>query len=250
MPATIAYDFTGSVVVVSGAASGIGAATARAVVAAGGHVIAVDVDAARLAGLAERREQIEPHPIDVATPAAVKALVRDVVLKHGHVDAAVLAAAVQVRTPLDDIDDADWRRHMTVNVDGVFHFIRELIPIMKRQRSGSIVCFTSGLVGMGWPGAAAYAASKGALLGLAKCAAVELKDHGVRVNVLSPGLVATPIWLNVADANEIAMYERSFGVSEPEAVVPSVLYLISDASANLTGTVMERRLVPSVKEKL
>jgi NAD(P)-dependent dehydrogenase (short-subunit alcohol dehydrogenase family) len=61
---------------------------------------------------------------------------------------------------------------------------------MKRQRRGSILVFTSGLVNTGWPGAAAYAASKGALIGLAKCAALELRDHGVRVNVLSPGLVA------------------------------------------------------------
>jgi len=249
MPATVSYDFTGIVVVITGAASGIAAATAHAVAAAGGRVIAVDVDAAGLSALAAGQRGIEPHPLDVADSGAVKALVRDVTLRTGRIDAAVLAAAVQSRTPVDAIEDADWRRHMAVNLDGVFHFVRELAPVMKQQRSGSIVCFTSGLVGMGWPGAAAYAASKGALLGLAKCAAVELKDHGVRVNVLSPGLVATPIWLNVANADEIAMYERSLGVSEPEAVVPSVLYLISDAAANLTGTVMERRLVPRGKEE-
>ena len=249
MPATVSYDFTGSVVVLTGAASGIAAATARAVALAGGRVIARDVDAARLGQLAEGRDLIEPHVLDVVDPVAVKDLVDDVLARHGRIDAAVLAAAVQTRTPLAKIGDVDWRRHMAVNLDGVFHFMRELSPIMKRQRSGALVCFTSGLVGMGWPGAAAYAASKGALLGLAKCAAVELKDFGVRVNVLSPGLVATPIWLNVASADEIAMYECSLGVSEPDAVVPSVLYLISDASANLTGTVMERRLVPGGKQE-
>jgi NAD(P)-dependent dehydrogenase (short-subunit alcohol dehydrogenase family) len=244
MPATISYDFTGSVVLVSGSASGIAAASARAVAAAGGRVIGVDVDSAGLACLAKDHDRIEPHTLDVADPAAVKALVGDVVARHGRIDSAVLAAAVQIRTPIEDIGDAEWRRHMAVNLDGVFHFIRELSPIMKRQRSGAIVCFTSGLVGMGWPGAAAYAASKGGLLGLAKCAAVELKEHGVRINVLSPGLIATPIWLNVASSDEIAMYERSLGVSKSESVVPSVLYLISEASNNLTGTVMERRLVP------
>jgi NAD(P)-dependent dehydrogenase (short-subunit alcohol dehydrogenase family) len=244
MPATISYDFTGSVVLVTGVASGIAAATARAVAAAGGRVIGIDVDTEGLARLAEAHDKIEPHTLDVADPAAVKTLVGDVVARHGRIDAAVLAAAMQVRTPIEDIADAEWRRHMAVNLDGVFHFIRELTPVMKRQRSGAIVCFTSGLVGMGWPGAAAYAASKGALLGLAKCAAVELKEHGVRINVLSPGLVATPIWLNVAARDEIAMYERSLGVSKPESVVPSVLYLISEASNNLTGTVLERRLVP------
>jgi NAD(P)-dependent dehydrogenase (short-subunit alcohol dehydrogenase family) len=244
MPAAVSYDFTGSVVLVSGSASGIAAATARAIAAAGGHVIGVDVDAAGLARLAKGHRMIEPHTLDVADPASVKALVEVVITRHGRIDAAVLAAAIQTRTPIEGISDLEWRRHMAVNLDGVFHFIRELSPVMKRQRSGAIVCFTSGLVGMGWPGAAAYAASKGALLGLAKCAAVELKEHGVRVNVLSPGLVTTPIWLNVASGDEIAMYERSLGVSQPEGVVPSVLYLISEASENLTGTVLERRLVP------
>jgi NAD(P)-dependent dehydrogenase (short-subunit alcohol dehydrogenase family) len=99
-------------------------------------------------------------------------------------------------------------------------------------------------VNTGWPGAAAYAASKGALIGLAKCAAQELRPYGVRVNVLSPGLVATPIFLDVASAEERALYESTVGISQPEEVVPTVLYLISEASASLTGAVIERRLVP------
>jgi NAD(P)-dependent dehydrogenase (short-subunit alcohol dehydrogenase family) len=143
------------------------------------------------------------------------------------------------------MSDADWRRHMAVNIDGVFYCLRELAPVMKRQRRGAILVFTSGLVNMGWPGASAYAASKGALIGLAKCAALELRDYGVRVNVLSPGLVATPIFLDVASDEERAMYENSVGVSPPEAVVPTVLHLISDASASMTGAVIERRLVPT-----
>lgn len=244
MPATIRYDFSGSVVLVTGAASGIAAASAVACAEAGGTVIGLDVDRDGLARLAARNARIATEVVDVAEPEAVRMAVARAVASHGRIDAAVLAAAIQVRTPLDEISDQDWRRHMAVNLDGVFHVMREVAPIMKRQRSGAIVCFTSGLVDMGWPGASAYAASKGALLGLAKCAAVELKGHGVRVNVLSPGLVATPIWLNVASEAEVAMYERALGISEPDAVVPSVLYLISEASANLTGTVLERRIVP------
>ena len=244
MPASITYDFSGSVVLITGAASGIAAATAVACAEAGGSVIGLDVDRDGLARLAARNGRIATEVVDVADPEAVRGAVARAVASHGRIDAAVLAAAIQARTPIEEVSDAEWRRHMAVNLDGVFHVMREVAPVMKRQRSGAIVCFTSGLVGMGWPGASAYAASKGALLGLAKCAAVELKGHGVRVNVLSPGLVATPIWLNVASEDEVAMYERALGVSEPEAVVPSVLYLISEASANLTGTVLERRLVP------
>jgi NAD(P)-dependent dehydrogenase (short-subunit alcohol dehydrogenase family) len=116
---------------------------------------------------------------------------------------------------------------------------------MKRQRKGAILTFTSGLVNMGWPGASAYAASKGALVGLTKCVAHELRPFGVRANVLSPGLVATPVFLDAATEDEVAMYRNSVGISAPEAVVPTVLHLISDASASLTGAVIERRLVPA-----
>jgi NAD(P)-dependent dehydrogenase (short-subunit alcohol dehydrogenase family) len=133
---------------------------------------------------------------------------------------------------------------MAVNLDGVFHCMRELAPVMKKQRRGAMLMFTSGLVNTGWPGAAAYSASKGALIGLARCAAQELRPYGVRVNVLAPGLVATPLFFDAASVEERAMYEGSVGISPPEDVVPTVLHLISDASENLTGAVVERRLVP------
>ena len=243
MTTSVSYNFSGAVVLVTGGGSGIGAATARACAAAGATAIAVDVDPARLAEVAA--SGILARQVDVADAQAVHALVAEVVRDYGRVDAAVLAAAIQMRTPVDAISDAEWRRHMAVNLDGVFHCIREVAPIMKRQRKGAILTFTSGLVNMGWPGASAYAASKGALVGLTKCVAHELRPFGVRANVLSPGLVATPVFLDVATEDEVAMYRNSVGISEPDAVVPTVLHLISDASASLTGAVIERRLVPA-----
>lgn len=229
----VQYDFTDSVVLVTGGGSGIGAATARACEQAGAKVVVADVNA--------------KPAIDVSDPGQVKRLVSEVSKTHGRIDAAVLAAAIQKRVPVEAMSDEDWRRHMAVNVEGVFYCIRELAPVMKKQRRGSILVFTSGLVNMGWPGASAYAASKGALIGLAKCAALELREHGVRVNVLSPGLVATPLFLDVASDEERAMYANSVGISPPEAVVPTVLHLISDASANMTGAVIERRLFPATR---
>jgi NAD(P)-dependent dehydrogenase (short-subunit alcohol dehydrogenase family) len=224
------YDFAGSVVLVSGGASGIGAATARACEKLGAKVVVADVDAT--------------PKVDVSDPGAVKQLIASIVQEHGRIDAAVLAAAIQKRIPIEAMTDEQWRRQMAVNLDGVFYCLRELAPVMKKQRHGSILLFTSGLVNMGWPGTSAYTASKGAMIGLAKCAALELRDYGVRVNVLSPGLIATPMFLGVASDEEYKMYENSVGVSQPEAVVPTILHLISDASASMTGTVVERRLFP------
>lgn len=225
------FDFSGSVVLVTGGASGIGAATARACEKAGAKVVVADVTGT--------------PKVDVSDPRAVKTLIASIVERHGRIDAAVLAAAIQQRTPLEAMSDEQWRRHMAVNLDGVFYCLRELAPVMKRQRRGAILLFTSGLVNMGWPGTSAYTASKGAMIGLAKCAALELREHGVRVNVLSPGLIATPMFLGVASDEEYRMYENSVGVSPPEAVVPTILHLISDASASMTGAVVERRLFPA-----
>ena len=142
------------------------------------------------------------------------------------------------------MSDADWQRQLDVNLSGVFYFLRALFPVMKAQRSGAIVAFTSGLASNGWPGAAAYAASKAGIVGLVKCAALELRDHGVRINAVSPGLVATPVFLASASADELAMYERSLGVSAPADVVPTLLHLISDAGITISGNVVERRLIP------
>lgn len=251
MTLSIQYDFTGSVVLITGAASGIGAATARACSQYGARVVAVDIDARGLdalrttnASAASNAANIETHTLDVADGAAVNALIAEVATRLGRIDAAVLAAAIQGRTPIEAETDAQWHRHMAINLDGVFYMLRAIMPIMRKQRSGALLAFTSGLVNMGWPGAGAYAASKGALIGLMKCAAVELRDTGVRANVISPGLLATPLFKNVAGADEVAMYERSLGVSPPELAVPTVLHLISDASKSLTGAVIERRLVP------
>ncbi len=241
MASSVSYDFRGAVVLITGGASGIGAATARACARAGATVIAADVDAGGLQALGET-PGIVPKRVDVADAAAVGALVTEIDRAHGGVDAAVLGAAVQARAPIEGLSEAEWRRHLAVNLDGVFHCMRSLAPIMKRQRRGAILSFSSGLAHAGWPGAAAYAASKGALIGLSKCVAHELRPFGVRVNVLSPGLVATPVFLDAASPEEVAMYRDSVGISAPEEVVPTVLYLISDASLNLTGAVIERRL--------
>ena len=239
----VTYDFAGSVMLVTGGASGIGRATALACARHGAQVIVADVNTTGLASLAGI-ERIDARLADVGDSAAVAALVRHVERSHGRIDAAVLAAAIQSRQPLAEIDDAQWRRHMAVNLDGVFYAIRALTPIMQRQRRGAILAFTSGLATLGWPGAAAYATTKAGLVGLIKCAALELRPFGVRANLLSPGLVATPVFLDAATEAEIAMYRDSVGISQPEDVVASILHLISDASASMTGAVIERRLFP------
>lgn len=240
---TVHFDFSGQTVLIAGAASGIGRASALALLETGATVLAMDIDEAGLAQLT-RHPRLLIARVDIADSVAVGAAVDAWVAKTGRIDGAVLTSAIQRRVFIDHLSDADWRRHLDVNLSGIFFLLRALFPIMKRQRSGSIITFTSGLATNGWPGAAAYAASKAGIVGLVKSAALELRDYGVRVNVLSPGLVSTPVFLNVATDDEVAMYERTLGVSTPEEVAPTILHLLSDAAATLTGTIIERRLVP------
>lgn len=240
------FEFENSVVLIVGAASGIGRATVVECLKAGATVLAMDIDKVGLSTL-ELHQRLFTEAVDIADSSAVQNAIRKWTAGGGRIDGAVLTSAIQTRTPIDELTDGDWQRHLDVNLSGVFYFLRELFPIMKRQRSGSIVAFTSGLATNGWAGAAAYSASKAGIIGLVKSAALELREHGVRINALSPGLVATPVFLNSASKSELEMYERSLGVSTPEEVTATLMYLLSDASQFISGNVVERRLIPRAK---
>jgi len=244
---TVSYRFDDAVILITGAGSGIGAALARHCAREGATVIAVDRRHDALLGDldAGARRRIDLRKVDVADEAAVAALIGDVKNKYPRLDAAVLGAAVQYRTDLDRMDSAQWREVIDINLNGVFYCLQAVIPLLKAQRAGAIVAFTSGLALTGWPGASAYAASKAALIGMIKSAAHELKAYNVRANVLSPGVRATPLFMDVSSEAEREYYRQSIGIGEPDGVVPTLLYLISDASANLTGVVIEHRISPS-----
>lgn len=236
------YDFKGHTVIVAGAASGIGRATALACRAAGATVEALDIDEKALAQL--RAEGVFTHVLDIADAKAVQTTVDSIVARTGRLDGVVLTSAIQTRTLIEALSDAEWQRHLDVNLSGIFYFLRAVFPVMKQQQSGSIIAFTSGLASNGWPGASAYSATKAGIVGLVKSAAHELREHGVRINAVSPGLVATPVFLNSASTEELAMYERSLGISSPEEVVPTLMHLLSDAALTISGNVIERRLIP------
>lgn len=236
------FDFSGKNVLVVGAASGIGRASAMACAEANANVIAVDVNEAELNTLNHAR--LETLILDVSDSQAVEKIINQCAKKYGHIDAAILTSAIQKRTSIDSLTDEEWQRHLDINLSGIFYLLRSLFPVMKAQKSGSIVAFTSGLATNGWPGAAAYATTKAGIVGLVKSAAHELRPFGVRINAVSPGLVLTPVFLDSASSDELAMYERSLGLSKPEEVVPTLLYLISDAGETISGNVVERRLIP------
>ncbi len=236
------YDFSGRVVLVAGAGSGIGLAMTRACLEAGATVLASDIRVQALTELHHPR--CEVAQLDITDSAAVNAYVQAQHSRLGRIDAAVLASGIQQRISVEAMSDADWQRHMDVNLIGIFYLVRALFPVMKQQRYGAMVVFTSGLATQGWPGATAYGASKAGLIALVKSAAMELKDHGVRINAVSPGITNTPLFTDSASPQEVAMYQNSLGVSEPQEVAPMLMHLISDGAATISGNVLERRMIP------
>jgi NAD(P)-dependent dehydrogenase (short-subunit alcohol dehydrogenase family) len=238
----VSYDFTGSVVLIAGAGSGLGLAMTRSCLDAGATVVASDIATDALRAIEHPR--LIWSALDITDSPAVNAHIGDCVARFGRIDAAVLASGIQRRVLVEDMRDEDWLAHINVNLNGIFYLIRALFPVMKQRRQGSIIVFTSGLATAGWPGATAYGASKAGLIALVKSAAQELRPHGVRINAVSPGIMHTPLFHDSANADEIRMYERTLGVSRPEDVTPMLMHLISDGAATVTGNVVERRLIP------
>lgn len=229
------FNAAGEVLLVTGGASGIGDAAAHGFARAGGTSVVFDV-----ARPAQARPGIEQLVVDVSDRAAVFSAVEGVLARHGRIDALVAAAAVQPRVDVVDTSEADWRLALAVNLDGVVWCCQAVLPSMIAARSGSILVFASGLANMGRAQAAAYAASKGALIPFAKSLAAEVAQYQVRVNTIFPGVIDTPQFRAAnPTGGEREHWERTTGIGTPEDVVGPLLFLLSDA-ATMTGSTLTR----------
>jgi NAD(P)-dependent dehydrogenase (short-subunit alcohol dehydrogenase family) len=227
----VRFDATGEVVVITGGAQGIGAALATAVNAAGGTAVVFDVTAPA-AG-------VEHVKVDVADRSAVEAAVAGVLERYGRIDGLVAGAAVQPRSTVLEMDAAEWTRTLQVNLDGVVWACQAVVPHMVARQSGSVVVFTSGMASTGFAGAAAYAASKAALVAFAKTLAVEVAGDRIRVNVVAPGVIDTEQFRSANAGADREHWQDTIGIGDPEDVVGPLLFLLSDAAA-MTGSLLTR----------
>ena len=244
----VTFDLTGEVVVVTGGGSGIGAGFCRACAEAGATVVAADVDgesARRVAGEAGGPGVVEAAELNVGDPRAVETFFEDILERHGRIDALVQSAAIQPRTLISEMPPEEWLSVMDVNLNGVFYCSKAVAPAMMEQRKGSIVTFTSGLAKAGHPQASAYASTKAALVAFTKSLAQELVPYGVRANVLAPGVTNSPLFTGPNTEEEQEYFRQQKGVGTVEDVVDLLMFLISDASDTLTGSVLDREIVLS-----
>lgn len=243
------FDLTGRRAVVTGGATGIGAACADALSEAGAHVVIADLDAAgaaaKAASLVAAGRSAEGRALDVTDSAAIEALA-ETLEAAGGVDILVNnAGIVQSNTPAETCSDAHWRRHMAVNLDGVFFCARSFGKRMLARGAGTIVNMgsMSGLIVNRPQEQSFYNASKAGVHHLTKSLAAEWGGRGVRVNAVAPTVIRTELVSRVL--HEIPEMERIWldmtpmgRLGQPDEIASVVLFLASDASSLMTGAVV------------
>ncbi len=237
---TSPYSLTGKVALVTGAARGIGRAVAEAFVAADAqHVLCLDILEDALAEI-EQTPQLATAVLDVTDATGWRAVVDATLEAQGRIDVLVNNAGILAFGTVADTDPDDLRRVLEVNVIGVLLGMQAVIPHMKAERRGSIVNFSSvsGIAPSNFVGA--YAASKFAVRGLSRTAAMELGLHGIRVNSIHPGGVDTQMTNPMGQAREELNsgygYTSLQRVAAPEEIAHGVTYLASDAASYCSGT--------------
>jgi NAD(P)-dependent dehydrogenase (short-subunit alcohol dehydrogenase family) len=236
-------SLAGRVALVTGAGQGIGREIARSLAAAGARIIVADRNRETGVGVADALGGMFVE-LDVTDSSAVRAAVDSIVADLGRIDILVNNAGIVRNTPAELTSDDEWRAILGVNCDGVFWCCREVGRVMLEAGSGSIVNIASmsGLVVNRPQPQAAYNVSKAAVIMLTKSLAAEWAGRGVRVNAIAPGYVATELTLkgmNNDEWREEWLRSTPMGrVAEPAEIAPAALYLASDASSYVTGSVL------------
>lgn len=241
----------GKTAIVTGAGSGIGAASAETLAREGAAVLLTDIDAtggeavaARIARAGGRARFLHQ---DVTDEAAWPGVIAAAEALGGRLDVMVANAGIAIMVPMLEMSLAEWRRQSAVNLDGVFLSVKYAVPAMRRAGGGSIVILSSVAGIRGSIGLAGYCATKGGVRLFAKAAAMECasaKDN-VRINTVHPGIIDTPIWDKIApdprrnaplDAHAMAAVGAPMGrAGAAQEIANGVVFLASDASSYMTG---------------
>ena len=240
------YSLAGKVAIVTGAATGIGAAIAERFLEAGARVVFADIDAA---GVRERAGQLDGSgerslvaPVDLTRSGEVAGLVERVLQRFGTVDILVNNAGIAGHTkPLVEVSEEEWDQVMAINLRGIFLCCRAVLPTMLKNQSGRIVNVASIAGKEGNPNLAPYSASKAGVIGLTKALAKEVCQQGLYVNCVTPAVIDTPILRQVGQETIDYMIGKiPMGrVGRPEEVAALIHFLASDECSFTNGACVD-----------
>ncbi|MGB3705285.1 MAG: 2,3-dihydro-2,3-dihydroxybenzoate dehydrogenase [Castellaniella sp.] len=250
-------DFHDRHILVTGAASGIGAAVARQLLARGARVCAVDLDETGLQRLhalavdaaqggADLSDRLWTAPLDVRDAAQVEDTLTRAEAALGPLHGLASVAGVLEMGDVTDLDDGQWAHCFDVNATGVFHLCRAVARRLRARRAGAIVTVSSNAATTPRPGMAAYAASKAAATQLTRCLGLELAPHRIRVNIVSPGSTDTAMqqamWSQGSSRDTVIAGDPArwrlgiplAKIATPDEIAQAVLFLLSDQASHIT----------------
>ncbi len=245
MSRQVKYDYQGSVALVTGAGMGIGLASAKAFAVSGASIVLADVNIKAVQAAADEIISNGGKALaiqcDVADEQQVKAMIEKIVATFGKLDVAYNNAGINtLEIEVADLSRADYDRITSINQNGIWFSMQYEIRQMLKQGSGVIVNCSSLAGFVGARGRAAYSATKYAVIGMTKSAALEYATRGIRVNAVCPGMFETPMADFITEGNKDVLKEMTKAapmgrLGQPEEIADAVLWLCSDASSYVTG---------------
>jgi 2-hydroxycyclohexanecarboxyl-CoA dehydrogenase len=234
-------SITGQTVIVTGAASGIGRATAERLARAGARVAIADVDATSAASVAASLEGAIAVSVDVTDTASVRAMVATVVAELGSIDVLVNNAGWDRIAPFMDTDEALWDKILEINLKGQIACAHAVLPTMVERGGGRIVCVASDAGRVGSTGEVVYSAAKGGVIAFAKALAREVARHRIKVNVIAPGPTETPFLERFTEDGRDGILDAMVKatplrrLARPEDIASAVAFFVSEDSDFITG---------------